>query len=129
MFPTVTYESRVSHFDPQSQHRDFHGFFALFWIGLSIMVLTTALRNLKDTGTVFRSNIFSLFAQGTLELGFTDLAMALSTGVVVPLQQRFAKGGETGWSWANGGWAFQHTLQAVWLGIWVYWPFMRNWGW
>ncbi|TGZ79106.1 MBOAT-domain-containing protein [Ascodesmis nigricans] len=130
LFPTVTYESRVSHFDPQSQHHDFRGFFALFWIGLFIMVMTTALRNLKDTGAVFRTSIFSLFAQGTLELGLTDLGMALSTGFVVPMQKRFSMSVKAGgWSWVDGGWAIQHVLQALWLGVWVYLPFLRGWGW
>ena len=122
----MSYESRVSHFDPQSQHHDFRGFFALFWIGLFIMVLTAGLRNLKETGTVLRTSIFSLFAHGPLELGIADLIMALSTGVCLPLQQLYARGNL---SWERGGHIAQHALQALWLGFWVYLPFYLKWQW
>ncbi|KAH0607175.1 uncharacterized protein H6S33_003163 [Morchella sextelata] len=91
MFPTVAYESRVSHFDPQSQYHDFRGFFALFWIGIFIMVLNTALRNYRDTGKVLRTSIFSLFYAAPAELAFADLAMACSTVICLPLQKMFAR--------------------------------------
>ncbi|KAG0123942.1 MBOAT, membrane-bound O-acyltransferase family-domain-containing protein [Tuber indicum] len=113
MFPTVDYESRVSHFDPQSQHRDFRGFFTLFWIGLFIMVLTTALRNLKDTRRVLRTSIFSMFTKAPLELAIADLFMFLSTI----------------WSWGRSGYMLQHVLQAVWLAGWVHLPFHLEWQW
>lgn len=41
MFPSIAYEERVSHFDPNSSYSNFRGFFVLFWIGLAIMILTT----------------------------------------------------------------------------------------
>src|ERR1700710_631558 len=50
LFPTIEYASRVSHFDPNSEYRDFQGFYILFWIALTIMAITTMLRNIKDTG-------------------------------------------------------------------------------
>ncbi|PUU80478.1 MBOAT, membrane-bound O-acyltransferase family-domain-containing protein [Tuber borchii] len=126
MFPTVDYESRVSHFDPQSQHRDFRGFFTLFWIGLLIMVLTTALRNLKDTRRVLRTSIFSMFTKAPLELAIADLFMFLSTIACLPLQQAFST---DKWSWGGSGYMFQHALQAVWLVAWVYLPFHLEWQW
>src|SRR5688572_22213321 len=61
IFPTIEFASRVSHFDPESDYRDFHGFFNLFWIGLAIMGITTMLRNMKDTGFPLRFQIWSLF--------------------------------------------------------------------
>ncbi|KAF3123780.1 hypothetical protein TWF703_000621 [Orbilia oligospora] len=75
LFPTVDYEERVSHFDPQSKHHDFRGFFALFWVGLFIMVLTTGARNIKETGRVFRTSIFSLFTDDIQGLAVSDLLM------------------------------------------------------
>jgi sterol O-acyltransferase len=126
MFPTVAYESRVSHFDPQSQHRDFRGFFALFWIGLFIMVLTTGLRNLKDTGKILRTSTFELFAEAPLELGLVDLMMSLSTGICVPLQKVYESGSLR---WDSSGHLLQHLVQAIWLGIWVYLPFYLQWQW
>jgi sterol O-acyltransferase len=126
MFPTVDYESRVSHFDPQSQHRDFRGFFTLFWIGLFIMVLTTALRNLKDTRKVLRTSIFSMFTQAPLELAIADFFMFLSTTICLPLQQVYLRDVLT---WGQSGHLLQHLLQAIWLGAWVYLPFLLEWQW
>ncbi|RMD39772.1 hypothetical protein DV735_g5352, partial [Chaetothyriales sp. CBS 134920] len=51
LFHSINYTPRVSHFDPASEYSNFRGFFVLFWIGLSIMVVTTALRNIKETGS------------------------------------------------------------------------------
>ncbi|CCX05012.1 Similar to Probable sterol O-acyltransferase 2; acc. no. Q9UU82 [Pyronema omphalodes CBS 100304] len=133
LFPTIAYESRVSHFDPASQHHDFRGFFSLFWVGLVIMLITTVLRNLKENGSIMRTNIFSLFAHGPFELGIADLAMVASTGFVLPLQQMYAKGGikmgDKVIRWDKEGHWIQHALQAVWLAIWVYLPFFFNWQW
>lgn len=90
------------------------------------MVLTTALRNLKNHGTVIQMSIFGLFARGPLELGVADLAMALSTTFAVSLQKGFMK---ASWNWERWGWSVQLLLQAVWLSIWVYLPFYRQWEW
>jgi len=90
------------------------------------MLLTSALRNWKDTGTVLRTSIFSLFAHGPLELGIADLMMCLSTGFCLPLQQMYAQGEM---SWGKGGHILQHGLQSVWLGVWVYLPFYFEWQW
>ncbi|KAA8912710.1 MBOAT, membrane-bound O-acyltransferase family-domain-containing protein [Sphaerosporella brunnea] len=125
IFPTIYFESRVSHFDAESRHHDFRGFFALFWIGLFIMVLTTALRNLKETGKVLRTSIFSLFVNAPLELAIADLAMVLSCGFCLPAQQRLVKAGD----WAKVGCLLQHATQAVWLAVWVYLPFFLGWQW
>ena len=116
----------MSHFDSQSQHHDFRGFFTLFWIGLFIMVLTTALRNLKDTGKVLRTSIFSLFVNTPLELGAAELAMALSVVFCLPLQKAVMRGTV---SWGTWGSYLQHVLQAIWLAIWVYTPFFLKWQW
>ncbi|KAL0632973.1 Sterol O-acyltransferase 2 (Sterol-ester synthase 2) [Maublancomyces gigas] len=127
MFPTVDYESRVSHFDSQSQYHDFRGFFSLFWIGLFIMVLTTALKNLKETGQVVRTSIFSLFALAPAELAIAELLMVSSTIMCLPLQQMFQRHDVVSWD-KNGHW-MQHGIQSVWLGIWVYLPFYLQWQW
>ncbi|CRK26302.1 hypothetical protein BN1708_014468 [Verticillium longisporum] len=75
IFPTIEYASRVSHFDPNSDYRDFHGFFNLFWIGLAIMAITTMLRNIKDTGHPMRVQIWYLFTIKTWHLAIADFLM------------------------------------------------------
>ena len=144
MFPTVEYAARVSHFDPRSEYRDFRGFFVLFWIGLAIMVITTMLRNIKDTGYPLRHQMFDLLTTKTWELGLSDAAMVLSTGVSVPFQMLCRR--SKGWlRWENLGMPIQSIFQLGWLVLWVKyaisnrqnenladqnsWPFILNWTW
>lgn len=118
IFPTVEYAARVSHFDPRSEYRDFRGFFVLFWIGLAIMVITTMLRNIKDTGYPLRHQMFDLLTTKTWELGLSDGAMVLSTGVSVPFQMLCRR--SKGWlRWENLGMPIQSVFQLGWLVLWV----------
>ncbi len=72
IFPTVEYVDRVSHFDPNSDYHDFRGFFVLFWIGLAIMVITTMLRNVTETGYPLQFRQWGLFKEKIWELGLVD---------------------------------------------------------
>ncbi|KAL8714701.1 MAG: hypothetical protein Q9225_006526 [Loekoesia sp. 1 TL-2023] len=128
LFPTIDYAARVSHFDPRSDYRDFRGFFVLFWIGLAIMVITTMLRNIKDTGFPFRVGVWALLTERVWQLALSDGAMVLSTMLSLPLHRIFRN--SKGWlRWENGGMAVQSIYQAIWLTFWVKWPFMVNWTW
>lgn len=90
------------------------------------MVLTTALKNLKETGQVVRSSIFSLFALAPAELAIAELLMVSSTMICLPLQQMFQRDTV---SWSKSGYLMQHGIQSLWLGIWVYLPFYLRWQW
>ncbi|KAF3011672.1 hypothetical protein E8E14_006552 [Neopestalotiopsis sp. 37M] len=128
LFPTVDFTSRLSHFDPDSDHKDFHGFFNLFWIGLAIMAITTGLRNIKDTGSPLRLQIWSLFTDKLWHLAIADFFMVASTAVSLPLHKIFraSKGGMT---WDKGGMAVQSIYQVVWLAFWIAIPFLLQWTW
>lgn len=118
LFPSIDYAARVSHFDPKSDYRDFRGFFVLFWIGLAIMVLTTMLRNIKDTGYPLRVQVWALLTANTWQLGLSDLAMVVSTGLCLPLQLVFKR--SNGWlRWSNYGMAIQSFFQLAWAALWV----------
>lgn len=116
LFPTIEYASRVSHFDPNSEHRDFQGFYILFWIALTIMAITTILRNIKDTGYPMRVQIWALFTVRTWELGVADALMVASMMVVLPIQQlcrtKLLR-------WNGPGMAVQSVYQVVWFSFWV----------
>ena len=130
IFPTIEYASRVSHFDPNSDYRDFHGFFNLFWIGLAIMAITSMLRNIKDTGSPMRVQIWGLFTVNLWHLAIADFMMVASTAVSLPLHRVFraapARGALT---WAKGGVALMSLYQAVWLAFWISVPFVLEWAW
>ncbi|XXG99618.1 hypothetical protein Hte_005959 [Hypoxylon texense] len=128
LFPTIEYASRVSHFDPQSEYRDFHGFFNLFWIGLAIMGITTMLRNYKDTGYPLRVQIWTLFTVKLWHLAVADFLMVASTAIILPLHKTF-RSSSIALTWEKGGMAIQSIYQVLWLSFWVSVPFILNWTW
>lgn len=118
IFPTIEYASRVSHFDPNSEYRDFKGFFVLFWIGLAIMAITTMLRNIKDTGYPMRVQIWQLFTVKVWELALADALMVGTTAISLPFHQIFRK---VSWlRWNTGGIALQSIFQTLWFAFWVW---------
>lgn len=130
IFPTIEFASRVSHFDPNSDYRDFHGFFNLFWIGLAIMAITTCLRNIKDTGYPLRVQIWGLFTVKLWHLAIADFLMVATTAVSLPLHKVFRAAPAGGvLTWAKGGMAIQSIYQAIWLAVWIVIPFWLEWTW
>ncbi|KOS17239.1 putative sterol O-acyltransferase 2 [Escovopsis weberi] len=130
IFPTTDFASRLSHFDPDSDYRDFHGFFNLFWIGLAIMGITTMLRNMKDTGHLMHVQIWSLFTDKLSSLALADFLMVSTTATSLPLHRVFRASPAGGaLSWARGGMAIQIVFQAVWLAVWIAVPFWFEWTW
>jgi sterol O-acyltransferase len=121
LFPTIEYASRVSHFDPNSDYRDFKGFYVLFWIALTIMAITTMLRNIKDTGYPMRVKIWQLFTVKVWELGLADGLMVVTTSLSLPLHRLFRSslGRKFGIRWATGGMAAQSVYQTLWFSSWV----------
>lgn len=118
MFPTVEFSARVSHFDPRSDYRDFRGFFVLFWVGLAIMVITTMLRNIKETGYPFQMRQRKVFLENIWEMALSDLAMTASAALVLPLHKLYAR--SKGWlRWKNGGMWVQSAFQCGWLAYWI----------
>ena len=107
----------MSHFDPRSDYHNFRGFFTLFWIALVIMVVTTVLRNIKDTGYPLRVRVWSLLSANVWALGLSDLAMVTSSGLFLLLQKVFRS---RGWlRWRRGGMVIQSLFEAGWLILWI----------
>jgi sterol O-acyltransferase len=130
LFPTIEFASRVSHFDPNSDYRDFHGFFNLFWIGLAIMAITTMLRNIKDTGYPLRVEIWTLFTVKLWHLAIVDFLMVASTAVSLPLHRVFRAAPAGGvLTWNKGGMAIMSVYQVLWLALWIAVPFVLDWTW
>ncbi|PNY23376.1 O-acyltransferase, partial [Tolypocladium capitatum] len=130
IFPTTEFASRVSHFDPASDYRDFHGFFNLFWIGLAIMGITTMLRNLRDTGRPMRFEIWTLFTVKLWHLAVADFLMVAGTAVSLPLNRCMRASPAAGlWTWKRGGMAVQSVYQVAWLAVFIGVPFWLEWTW
>ena len=127
LFPTINYAPRVSSFDPKAEHADFTGFFVLFWIGLAIMVFTTMLRNMKETGRPFSFRQWDRLTANIWELAGVDAVLSASTFLVLPLHHVFKKGGFL--AWEKGGMWVQSAFQLTWLSFWTVYPFLRDWSW
>jgi sterol O-acyltransferase len=128
LFHTIDYVPRVSHFDPQSDYHNFRGFFTLFWIGLFIMVVTSMLRNIKDTGYPLRVKVWGLLSENVWQLAISDLAMVATSFVSLPFQIMFRS--KMSWlHWSRGGRLLQSFYQMGWLMLWIKWPFMLEWTW
>ncbi|PPJ54120.1 hypothetical protein CBER1_01118 [Cercospora berteroae] len=128
LFPSIEYEERVSHFDPKSSYSNFRGFFVLFWIGLAVMILTSMLRNLKETGRLLNFKQWPLFTKDLFELALSDALMAASTALALPLNLLYMRSHGL-LRWNRGGIVIQSVLQVIWLCFWVGWPFLRDWSW
>lgn len=82
------------------------------------MVITTMLRNIKDTGFPFRVGVWALLTQRVWQLALTDGAMVASTALSLPLQKIFRS--SKGWlRWEKCGMAIHSICQALWLALWV----------
>lgn len=129
LFPTVDYQERLSYFDPnQNTFTNFRGFFVLFWVGLAIMVVTSMLRNLKETGQLLSFRQYPTFVKNIWELVPADLLMCASTAIDIPLHFLYSR--SSVWlRWNKGGIIVQSLVQALWLWFWVQLPFMRDWTW
>ncbi|KAK2737274.1 hypothetical protein FQN55_001200 [Onygenales sp. PD_40] len=101
MFHSIDYQPRLSHFDPESDYRDFRGFFSLFWVSLFIMVMTTVVRNIKDTGYPLRVQVWSLLSANVWQLALGDLAMVTTTALL-PFLLR--------WTWTAQVFFILHSL-------------------
>ena len=82
------------------------------------MVITTALRNFKDTGWPLRHQMWDLMTVKAWQLGLSDGAMVASTALAVPFQQIMQK--SSGWMrWKRAGMPIHSMFQALWLLLWV----------
>ena len=77
------------------------------------MVITTMLRNIKDTGYPLRVQMWTLLTANTWQLGISDSVMVVSTWFSVPLQKAFRRKGFM--RWEKGGMPVQSIFQVTWL--------------
>ena len=82
------------------------------------MVITSMLRNIKDTGYPLRVQVWALLTEDTWQLGLSDLVMVVSTGLSIPLQKLFRR--SNGYlRWKKAGMPIQSLFQIGWLVLWV----------
>ncbi|KAI5289095.1 hypothetical protein KEM52_000909 [Ascosphaera acerosa] len=140
LFYSIDYQARPSTLDPRSGPADFHGFFALFWLALALMVSTTLTKNWFETGHLLRVSMWDVLYANVWQLGRVDALMVLSTGVGVALQKAIRWGGVkdlttpggSAWGflrWERTGCWLQSSYQLAWLLFWVDVPLWLEWTW
>jgi sterol O-acyltransferase len=118
MFPTIEYAARLSHFDPKSDYQDFRGFFVLFWVALTIMVITAMLRNVKENGVPLMFSQWATLTENLFELAFSEILMGASLYPCLGLQLLYLNSkGLCRWNYR--GMAIQAIFQTAWLVHWI----------
>lgn len=125
----VSFRARESHFDRHNKEAakdPFRGFYTLFWISLSIMMLNTFYHSFDRTGQIISLTFATLFSRDAIVLALSDGVMVASLFVCIP----FAKVLAHGWFryWPTLIW-FQHAWQACLLAAVIKWARYRDWPW
>ena len=92
------------------------------------MVITTALRNIRETGFPLRIQVYKILSRNVVSLGIADLFMVTSTGISLPLHRLFRESTSL-LQWRHGGFWAQTIFEVIWLTIWVECPFVLQWTW
>ncbi|KAJ5187201.1 hypothetical protein N7449_010195 [Penicillium cf. viridicatum] len=106
----------------------FHGFFVLFWMGVTLMLFRLAANNWRTYGSIWGKNeiIRLMMDKDVMVLGLTDLLLCWSTGFCLILQRVVLKGYIR---WNGLGWLIQNIWQTTYLGVVIWWAYHRDWPW
>jgi sterol O-acyltransferase len=82
------------------------------------MVGTSVLRNIKYTGFPLQLRVWSLLTENVWVMGLSDVAMVVSSALVLPLH-RIWRSGPQWLRWSRGGMIVQSLGEAFWLVLWI----------
>jgi sterol O-acyltransferase len=107
-----TQKSSTLH-DLESTSPQFHGFFVLFWMGVTLMLLKVAANNWRIYDSIWGKNeiIRLMLDKDVVVLGLTDMALCWSTGFCLLLQRAILKGYLR---WNGLGWLVQNVSHPEW---------------
>ena len=92
------------------------------------MVISTMIRNIRETGFPFIFKQRQLFLENLWEMAFSDFFMTASIMISLPLHKVYARSKGI-LRFSRGGVWVQAAFQVIWLLYWVQWPFLRHWSW
>ncbi|OQE42393.1 hypothetical protein PENCOP_c004G04436 [Penicillium coprophilum] len=128
-FQDLTFTQQLSTFQNlRTTAPQFHGFFVLFWIGVTLMLFRLAANNWRTYGSIWGKNeiIRLMLDKDVMVLGLTDLLLCWSTGFCLLLQRVVLKGYIR---WNGLGWIIQNIWQTTYLGVVIWWTYYRDWPW
>lgn len=131
-FSDLVFSRNFSTFDRQNAlaaSSPFHGFFTLFWLGISLFVIKIGAENWRQYGNPLgRNEIFRImFHRDLVVLLIADGVMCLSTGVSWVLQRHLVRRGVVDWD--EEGWVLQNIWQCLFVAGVVGFPLLRDWPW
>ncbi|KAJ5660267.1 hypothetical protein N7507_006718 [Penicillium longicatenatum] len=130
-FQDLEFTRQLSTFDRQNPSlylNKFHGFFTLFWLGVTLLLVKIAANNWRIYGSLWGQNeiIHLMFRKDVLVLGISDLVLCWSTVFCLGLQRAVLRGYIR---WSGLGWLIQNTWQTAYLAIAIWWTYHRDWPW
>lgn len=120
----ISFQPRESHFDLSgpSASDPFRGFFALFWIGLFLLFVQTAIKHYSRTGSLLSADFARLITADWRMLALTDAALVLSSSFALALVGGMRAGW---WAYGNAVKTVQHIVQTCYLMAFVVWTINR----
>ncbi|KAI9017219.1 MBOAT, membrane-bound O-acyltransferase family-domain-containing protein [Gaertneriomyces semiglobifer] len=106
-------------------HNPMMGFFTLFWITMSIYMVSVLYQNYVTRGILVGHGLFWVMFHRSLPLILSELALILSLFVNVPLAKLLVNG----YVPARLLVPFQHTYQTVWFAFCIGWVLSQTWSW
>ncbi|KAL7275800.1 Sterol O-acyltransferase 2 (Sterol-ester synthase 2) [Rhizina undulata] len=131
-FSDLVFTKRFTTFDrsnPDIAKSHFHGFFTLFWLGVSLMIIKVFAQSYRSHGRLLSIDILSImFERNNLfDCLLTDAIMFYGSSLwCVPLQKATQSGILR---WDGSGWILQMLWQAVYIVAVIEWSLYRSWPW
>ncbi|KAL0135002.1 hypothetical protein V8B55DRAFT_1556431 [Mucor lusitanicus] len=122
------FKARLTQFDlsnTDSSNGAFRGFYTLFWIAMGMYVIQSIVRCYEQEGILLSLGFYRLISEDGLALLISDLTMVSMTYLVFSFKA--ANVGRP--AYETFGVVIQHTCQALFLFVNIYWTFWRNWPW
>ncbi|KAK3342869.1 MBOAT, membrane-bound O-acyltransferase family-domain-containing protein [Neurospora tetraspora] len=130
-FSDLVFTRNFSTFDRQNAlaaSSPFHGFFTLFWLGISLFVIKIGAENWRQHGNPLGRNeiLKIMFHRDLVVLLIADGVMCFSTGFSWILQRLVRRGVV---DWDKEGWVLQNIWQCLFVAGVVGFPLVRDWPW
>lgn len=119
------FRARLTQFDlsnPDRSNDTFRGFYTLFWIAMGFYVIQAVVRCYEQEGILLSLGFFRLLSKDGVALLVSDLTMVSMTLFSVLFSNLFIWGVLP---YETVGFVVQHTCQALFLFVNIYWTFWR----
>ncbi|KAI5807983.1 MBOAT, membrane-bound O-acyltransferase family-domain-containing protein [Peziza echinospora] len=131
-FSDLVFTRQFTTFDrlnTESSKSPFHGFYTLFWLSVTVMIVQTSANSYRSTGSIFGHDITDIMFKpiNFIDCMFMDFVMCFITQAwCVLLQKAIVKNYIT---WGGAGWILQSIWQISHLAGVISYTLYRDWPW